>query len=187
MIRSLFLTSRTFLQLCALVLPVFGVSCATVSAADAPRASAVAVLEPTEGNTVRGVLRFVQTPNGVRITGLISNLTPGEHGFHVHEFGDLTSRDGSAAGGHFNPENRSHGGPESDHRHVGDLGNITADKEGNAVVNVLDPALALSGSRSIIGRSIVVHAQPDDLSSQPSGNAGARVAVGVIGLSRSNP
>jgi Cu-Zn family superoxide dismutase len=146
--------------------------------------AAVAVLEPTEGHKVRGVVRFAQTAEGVRITALISGLTPGKHGFHVHEYGDLTSRDGAAAGGHYNPGRRGHGGPDAANRHAGDLGNIEADADGNAIVNFVDSHLSLEGPNAIIGRSLVVHADPDDLSSKPSGNAGARVAVGVIGLAK---
>jgi len=152
---------------------------------DAATIGAVAVLEPTEGNSVHGVIRFAPAANGgVRITALISGLTPGRHGFHVHEFGDTTSRDGTAAGGHFNPGQKSHGAPDAAMRHVGDLGNITADADGNATVNFVDPTISLTGPNSILGRSVVVHADPDDLQTQPTGNAGARVAVGVIGIAK---
>jgi Cu-Zn family superoxide dismutase len=147
--------------------------------------AAVAVLFPTEGNHVQGVIRFARVPTGVRVTGLVSGLKPGRHGFHVHEFGDTTSRDGTAAGGHFNPGNKAHGAPDDGARHVGDLGNITADAEGNAAINFVDATLSLDGPNSIIGRSIVVHADPDDMTTQPTGNAGARVAVGVIGITKS--
>lgn len=166
----------------------------TASAADAsppPAAEtaaapgAVAVLIPTAGHQVRGVVRFAPVADGVRVTGLISGLAPGKHGFHVHEFGDATAKDGSSAGGHFNPAQKAHGAPDDEARHAGDLGNITADSDGNARINFVDPHLRLDGPHSIIGRSIVVHADPDDLSSQPSGNAGARVAVGVIGIAGS--
>jgi Cu-Zn family superoxide dismutase len=150
-----------------------------------PQIAAVAVLEPTQGNSVHGVIRFAPANGGVRVTALISGLTPGRHGFHVHEFGDTTSRDGTAAGGHFNPGGRSHGAPDDAMRHAGDLGNITADADGNAVVNFVDPGISLTGPNSIIGRSVVVHADPDDMTTQPTGNAGPRVAVGVIGRAKS--
>ena len=146
--------------------------------------AAVAVLQPTEGNSVHGVIRFAPAPDGVRVTALISGLAPGKHGFHVHEYGDATARDGSTAGGHYNPGHRAHGAPDALNRHEGDLGNITADADGNATVNFVDPQLSLDGPNSIIGRSVVVHAKADDLTSQPSGNAGPRVAVGVIGIAK---
>lgn len=141
----------------------------------------VVVLKSTKGNTVRGRLLLKQTKEGVHVTGRVMNLTPGEHGFHIHEFGDLSAPDGTSAGGHFNPEGHEHGGPDADKRHAGDLGNITADAEGIAKVDILQKGLKL---HYVIGRSIVVHAGKDDLKSQPSGDAGPRVAVGVIGIAQ---
>lgn len=141
----------------------------------------VAVLKATKGNKVRGRLTLKQTKDGVRITGRVNNLTPGEHGFHIHEFGDLSSPDGKSAGGHFNPDGHDHAGPDAEKRHAGDLGNITADDEGVANVDILQKGLKL---HFVIGRSFVVHAGKDDLQSQPSGDAGPRVAVGVIGIAQ---
>lgn len=145
--------------------------------ADVPKLGIV-VLVPTKGNNVRGVLRLQQDGETLTISGQVRNLTPGEHGFHIHEFGDLRGTDGTSAGGHFNPAGHEHGapGPES---HAGDLGNITANEQGVARVNVTTKDANL---HTILGRSIVVHAGKDDLQSQPSGDAGARVAVGVIGV-----
>jgi Cu-Zn family superoxide dismutase len=142
---------------------------------------AVAAISPTQGYEVSGVVYFAQTPDGVKVTGKIDHLTPGKHGFHVHEAGDCTGPDAKTAGGHFNPDNMPHGGPTSAQRHVGDLGNIVADANGSAVINMVDTVIALEGPHSIIGRSIIVHAGEDDLTSQPSGDAGPRVACGVIG------
>ena len=93
----------------------------------------------------------------------LTGLTPGEHGFHVHEFGDCSMADGTCAGGHFNPTGAPHGGPDDAKRHVGDLGNIKADASGKATYKRVDKMLALNGPNSIIGRSIIVHAAPDDL------------------------
>ena len=141
---------------------------------------AVCVLVPTKDNKVRGRIFFNQGKNGVtQIRGKVNNLTPGLHGFHIHEFGDLTDRTGKSAGGHFNPEGHDHAGPDAQKRHVGDLGNIEANEDGVATVEMSVKGLKV---HFILGRSIVVHAGKDDLTSQPSGNAGPRVAVGVIGI-----
>jgi superoxide dismutase, Cu-Zn family len=145
---------------------------------DVPQ-EAVAVLSPTEGQQVRGVLLFQQKEDGVRVTGQVTGLEPGKRGFHIHEFGDLRDPKGESAGGHFNPDGHKHGGPEDDERHAGDLGNITADARGIARVDKLAKGLEL---HYVIGRSIVVHGGEDDLTSQPSGDAGPRVALGVIGF-----
>jgi Cu-Zn family superoxide dismutase len=140
---------------------------------------AVCVLVPSAGSKAQGVLTLTQGDGVVQITGTVKNLTPGKHGFHIHEFGDLTSTDGSAAGGHFNPEGHEHAGPEAKHRHVGDLGNIDAKADGTANVTMKVEGLKLA---DVLGRSFVVHEKEDDLKSQPSGNAGPRIAVGVIGV-----
>jgi Cu-Zn family superoxide dismutase len=146
--------------------------------------TAIAVLNPTQGNEVRGVVHFTRVPGGVRVVAEVSGLTPGLHGFHVHEFGDASSPDGMAAGGHFNPAHETHNGPTAEHRHAGDLGNLEADASGRATLDRIDAVLSLDGAHSIIGRGLVVHASPDDLKSQPTGNAGKRVAVGVIGVAK---
>lgn len=140
----------------------------------------ITVLRATEGNNVQGVIRLTQTAEGVHLRGEVRGLTPGKHGFHIHEFGDLRASDGKSAGGHFSPEGHQHGGPDDDEHHAGDLGNITADSKGVAKVDILAEDLKL---HFVIGRSIVVHGKADDLKSQPSGDAGPRVALGVIGFS----
>ncbi|MEX2401540.1 MAG: superoxide dismutase family protein [Rhodothermales bacterium] len=142
--------------------------------------TAVAQLEPTEGNDVTGTVTFTALNGSVQIEGSVMNLSPGEHGFHVHEVGDCSAPDASSAGGHFNPEGVDHGARTDDVRHVGDLGNIEAGPDGTAEFFFEDDRLALSGEHSIIGRAVVVHGGADDLTSQPSGAAGARVACGVI-------
>lgn len=145
---------------------------------------AVAVLHPTEGNTAYGVVTFTKEEGGVRVAANLSGVPAGAHGFHVHEYGDCSSMDGTSAGGHFNPEGMPHAGPDAAKRHVGDLGNITADETGNAQLDYLDTHLTFSGANSIIGRGLILHAQPDDLTSQPTGAAGARIACGVIGVAK---
>lgn len=150
-----------------------------------PITSAVCVLTPTQGSDVHGIVHFTQTAEGVKVTARVEGLTPGKHGFHIHQYGDITAPDGTSAGGHFNPMKHDHGGPMKEMRHPGDLGNLVADKSGVAEYEWTDPNMMLHGPLSILGRGMVVHADEDDLVSQPTGAAGARVAVGVIGVAKS--
>ncbi len=145
---------------------------------------AVAVLHPTEGNKARGVVVFVQKNGYVEITGVVTGLTPGFHGFHIHEFGDCSDPKALSTGGHYNPTNKPHGAPDSTERHVGDLGNIHADSSGKAIIRIQDKVISLNGPYSIIGRGVIVHSGADDLKTQPTGNAGSRVACGVIGIAK---
>jgi superoxide dismutase, Cu-Zn family len=145
---------------------------------------AVAVVNPTEGNNVRGVVTFTKSGANVKVVAHIEGLTPGKHGFHIHEFGDCSSKDGSSAGGHFNPGSAPHGSPEAAQRHAGDMGNIEADQSGVAHLEYNDPVMKLSDHGAIIGHGIIVHANPDDLKTQPTGNAGGRLACGVIGVGK---
>ncbi len=145
---------------------------------------AVAVIHPTKGNKTSGTVTFVQKENGIEVNAQISGLTPGEHGFHIHEFGDCACDDAKCAGEHFNPTHQKHGAPTDTERHVGDLGNVTADANGKAHYTYIDHDIALHGSNNIIGRSVIVHADKDDFVSQPTGNAGARVGCGVIGIQK---
>jgi Cu-Zn family superoxide dismutase len=147
---------------------------------------AVCVIHALSDSGVQGKVTFTEQVDGVEIMAELTGLTPGKHGFHVHEFGDCSMMDGTCAGGHFNPEGTPHGGPSSRQRHVGDLGNVEADESGRAVYKRVDQLITLSGANSIIGRSIIVHAGEDDLTSQPSGDAGARVGCGVIGIGDPN-
>lgn len=149
-----------------------------------PVSKAVAVLQPTQGSKVQGTITFTKSGEGIKVEAKLTGLTPGLHGFHVHEFGDASSPDGKAAGGHFNPTGHPHAGPDADKRHIGDLGNIEADAAGVGTYSRVDKALSFEGSTSILGRSVVVHAKADDLKSQPAGEAGDRIAVGVIGVAK---
>jgi Cu-Zn family superoxide dismutase len=146
---------------------------------------AIALLHPTEGNKISGTVTFTEVADGVQVQAEITGLTPGKHGFHVHEFGDCSASDASSAGAHFNPTNQPHAGPDADARHVGDMGNIEADASGVAKSDYLDHNISLANDeRSVIGRSVAVHAKADDLKSQPAGDSGARVACGVIGRAK---
>lgn len=151
-----------------------------------PPAHTVAILSATEGSSVTGELAFEAVDGGVAITGQVNGLSPGsEHGFHVHETGDCSAPDGSSAGGHFNPMDVEHGRVGAGTHHVGDTDNIVADDTGVAVVNTrLEGATLADGAPTdVLGRGVIVHADPDDYATQPTGNAGARLACGVISQS----
>jgi superoxide dismutase, Cu-Zn family len=152
--------------------------------APAGPARAVAVLVPTAGGAASGTVTFTLVDGGVRVTAHVEGLAAGDHGFHVHEFGDCSAPDATSAGGHFNPGGAPHAGPDATARHVGDLGNLTADTQGMASYDRVDPAIRLDGPHGVIGRAVIVHAAPDDLATQPTGGAGARLACGVIGVAR---
>jgi superoxide dismutase, Cu-Zn family len=156
----------------------------TVSASAAEPIKAIAVLHPTKGSNVEGVVTFIKTGDEVKVVADITGLTPGKHGFHIHEFGDCSSPDGKAAGGHFNPTNNPHAGHDAEKRHAGDLGNIEADIEGKAHLELTDKMMTMSGENSIIGRGLIVHEKADDLKTPPTGDAGGRVACGVIGIAK---
>jgi len=145
---------------------------------------AVCLLYPTQGNNVSGTITFTQSESGVKVVADLQGLTQGKHGFHVHEFGDCSSGDGLSAGGHFNPEGATHGAPMDMTRHAGDMGNLEADESGKAHLEYMDKVIKLNGPESILGRSVIVHKGEDDLKSQPAGNAGPRVACGVIGAAK---
>lgn len=144
----------------------------------------VAVLSPTEGNQAAGVVTFKSAGKGkVEIKADISGLSPNsKHAIHVHQYGDLTSKDGKSAGDHYNPLGHQHALPDQKVRHAGDFGNLEADANGNATMTLVVSNISLAGQLSpVIGRALVVHAKVDD-GGQPSGNAGDRIAVGVIGV-----
>ena len=140
---------------------------------------AVAILVPMKASGVAGTIVLKQEKGYALVTGEVTGLKPGKHGFHVHMFGDLRAADGMSAGGHYNPHGHPHGGPESKERHEGDLGNIEADAKGVAKVNVKAEGLEVD---DVVGRAVVVHGDADDLKSQPAGNAGPRIALGIIGI-----
>jgi superoxide dismutase, Cu-Zn family len=143
--------------------------------------TAVANLEATKGNSVAGRVTFVQESDGVHVSANVSGLQPNtEHGFHVHEKGDCSSGDGMSAGGHFNPDGNPHG-PQSAAHHAGDMPSLTADSYGNATASfVLKGVTIGGGGADLVGKGLIVHRDPDDFKTQPTGNAGARVACAVI-------
>jgi Cu-Zn family superoxide dismutase len=141
---------------------------------------AVAILSPAPNGHVHGQVTFLEETEGVRVTANIEGLTPGKHGFHIHQKGDCSAPDFSSAGGHFNPLGKQHGSPTDPAHHVGDFGNIEANEQGIARFERVFNWLTLTGTNSILDRAVIVHDKPDDLQTQPTGNAGGRVACGVI-------
>lgn len=158
-----------------------GVNDTTFAPVEVQRA-AVAELEPTEGSDVRGTVTFTEENDGIRIVASVTGLSPGAHGFHVHEFGDCSAADASSAGAHFDPTDGEHAGPDHDMRHVGDLGNIVVDEDGTASYDRLDTVISFEGTNSILDKAVIVHESEDDLVTQPTGDAGGRLACGVIEL-----
>jgi superoxide dismutase, Cu-Zn family len=140
---------------------------------------AAAQLEPKSGSQVTGTITFTKVGDEIQVVADIQNLKPGKHGFHIHEKGDCSAPDAASAGAHFNPTQKHHGGPMTGEHHSGDLGNLEADASGKAHLD-WKGKLSLSGTDSIIGKSIVVHEKEDDLKTDPSGNSGARIACGAI-------
>jgi superoxide dismutase, Cu-Zn family len=152
-------------------------------AADEPT-KAIAVLNPASGSNVSGTVTFTKSGDGVKVVADVTGLKPGKHGFHIHEFGDCSAKDAASAGGHYNPTKHQHAGPDASERHVGDLGNLEADASGKARLEHTDKMLKLSGDNSIVGYAVIVHEKEDDLKTQPTGDAGGRIACGVIGVAK---
>ena len=143
--------------------------------------SAIAQLQPTQGNSTTGTVTFTQKGSRVAVVAKVSGLTPGSHGFHIHEKGDCSARDGMSAGGHFNPTGKPHGNPYLPDHHAGDMPMLLADASGNATLSSdVDVMTIGSGATDIVGKAVIVHKDSDDFTTQPTGNSGARVACGVI-------
>jgi Cu-Zn family superoxide dismutase len=167
-------------------MPMLGMAKSRSLTITAATKKAVAVLK---GNAnVEGVVTLLQEDDGpTKVSVKITGLTPGKHGFHLHEFGDTTNGCMST-GPHFNPEGKTHGAPEDSNRHAGDLGNVVAGDDGVVEVELQDSQIPLSGPHSVVGRAFVIHEAEDDLGkgghelSSTTGNAGGRLACGVVGL-----
>ena len=144
--------------------------------------SAAAQLQSTTGNQTSGMVNFAQHGGTVTVSGQVRGLKPNaEHGFHVHETGDCSSGDGMSAGGHFNPTGLPHGKQGVDAHHAGDLPSLKADASGVATFSFESTMTAIgAGVAGIVGRGLIVHQDPDDYKTQPTGNAGARLACAVI-------
>ncbi len=148
---------------------------------------ASAEIRPASGSEVNGSVNFKPGSDSelmqvvVKLSGLKSDS---EHGIHIHEFGDCSAADGASAGGHFNPYNVSHGAPDADTHHVGDMGNVMADAQGEVDTTLSFDFLTFSGPANILEKAVIVHSKDDDLKSDPAGNAGDRVGCGVIAADR---
>src|SRR3712207_850460 len=145
---------------------------------------AIAVLVPTAGSKVSGTVTFTKSGDGVKIVADVTGLTPGKHGFHIHEFGDCSDPKAESAGSHFNPTKDPHAGHDAEKRHIGDMGNLEADASGKAHLELTDKLMKFDGDTSIIGHAVIVHEKADDLKTQPTGDAGGRLACGVIGVAK---
>ena len=145
--------------------------------------TAKAELAPASKSKVKGTIEFKEVEGGVEVTANVEGLKPGDHAYHVHEKGDCSAADASSAGGHFNPSNKKHGAPDAEERHEGDFGNLTAGKDGKATKTFVMKGITLAdGPTSIAGKGFIVHEKKDDFKTQPTGNAGGRIACGVITL-----
>ncbi|MDX1501612.1 MAG: superoxide dismutase family protein [Thermoanaerobaculia bacterium] len=175
------------------VVAALGAACAKESAeapAPAPEPepapvvrTATADLAPREGGQESGRVTFTQEGDGpVRISAAVSGASAGDHGFHIHAVGDCSAADFTSAGGHFNPADSPHGGPDDAVRHAGDLGNISIGDDGSGSLELTSDLITLAAEApsSIVGKAVILHEGTDDLVSQPTGAAGGRLACGVI-------
>ncbi len=180
------MTSSSFFGLAAVAAAALTVSTTSLRAQDRGTEvqKAVAVLQSASNSKVTGTVTFTKAGEDVKVVANISGLTPGKHGFHIHEFGDCSAPDAASAGAHFNPTKHQHGAPDATDRHAGDLGNLEADASGKAHLELTDKAMKLSGDDSIVGHAVIVHEKADDLKTQPTGDAGGRLACGVIGVAK---
>ena len=166
------------------LLPFFTLAACALAAGCATDAGprATARLAPTTGSSASGTVHFSQAGDRVRVSGEMRGLKPGaQHGFHVHEKGDCSSGDGMSTGGHFNPTGKAHGNHGMGEHHTGDLPSLVADAAGVAAFNFESATISVGGGATdITGRGLIVHRDPDDYKTQPTGNAGPRIACAVI-------
>ena len=170
---------------------LLGASLGLAAPAAAPVTTAIAVILPTTGNATAGTVTFTATDGGVKVIADVSGLLPGKHGFHIHEFGDISdAAKAMSTGGHFDPDGTHHHAlvdaerPDATPHHSGDMGNLVADGAGKAHLEMTLTGVSLMGpANPIVGRAVIIHAKPDD-GGQPVGNAGGRVGQGVIGIAK---
>jgi len=177
--------ARTLLALApvALFAACSGSKSPATAAAPPTGPTAVAAIEARSGSSLTGIAKFVQNGDAVHVTVDVSNATPGTHAVHLHEKGDCSAPDATSAGGHFNPGHMEHGSPDAAAHHAGDFGNMTVGEEGHGHIELDTTMLTvLPGDRSVVGRAVVVHANEDDMHTQPTGNAGGRIGCGVVAV-----
>ncbi len=181
-LRRLWILAPPFLLLTAL----FGCSTSkSASSAAVPPASAgpqlTAMIEGRSGSALTGTATFTQSSGAVHIVVDVNNAPEGVHAVHLHEKGDCAAPDASSAGGHFNPTHMSHGSPDSPNHHAGDFGNMTVGNDGHGHLELDSTILTIApGEMSVSGHAVVVHANADDMTTQPTGNAGGRIGCGVV-------
>lgn len=165
---------------CASTAPSGAGTASASKASEGPTARAT--LESKSGSTVTGSATFTQLASGsVHVHVHVENAPPGTHGLHVHEKGECSDPEGKSAGGHFNPTGMPHAGPMAPMRHAGDLGNIEIGADGKGDLDITTNMLTVAaGPNSVVGRSVIFHEKTDDFTTQPTGNAGGRLACGVI-------
>jgi len=142
--------------------------------------SAQALMKPAKNQKAKGVVHFTQSAGKVKVEAMLEGLKPGPHGFHIHEKGDCSAPDFASAGGHFNPNAKPHGDHTNPEKHIGDMGNIIADAKGKANLTLELTGASIGGAMGILEKGVIVHEKADDFKTQPTGNAGGRVACGVI-------
>jgi len=151
-----------------------------------PKTATATMVGTAKFKKVKGTVAFKEVDGGVEVTANLEGLKKGDHGFHIHEKGDCSAKDASSAGGHFNPGKHKHGAPDASEHHEGDLGNVTAGADGKATTTMTIKGVTLGeGDTSIIGKGFIIHEKADDMKTQPTGNAGGRVACGVITMDSS--
>lgn len=165
-----------------LLAPLLAVALVSACAAYSAGPAATVQLNPTKGNAVSGQVSFTKQGYGVLVAGEITGLAPNtEHGMHIHEKGDCSSGDGVSAGGHFNPLSKHHGAHADGEHHAGDLVSLQADANGVARFSYVSNSITVGeGATDVTGRGLIVHRDADDFKTQPTGNAGPRLACGVI-------
>jgi Cu-Zn family superoxide dismutase len=161
--------------------PAAGQPAAGEPAAGGGGGMAVAEMKPASNSKVSGTITFTEKDGKAEVAIDLKGLTPGEHGFHIHEKGDCSSPDAKSAGGHFNPDSKQHGAPDAPEHHAGDFGNVTAGADGTIKTTMtVDFVTVADGPHSAVGKAVIVHEKKDDLKTQPTGDAGGRVACGVV-------
>jgi Cu-Zn family superoxide dismutase len=145
-------------------------------------------LTPVEGSELQAAVNFTEVAGGVQVSAWVLGAEPGDHGFHLHEVGDCGASDFTSAGGHFNPTAVQHGGPQDALHHAGDWGNLVVNSVGSGALSVTTNMLSVGpGEHSVVGRAVILHGGTDDLVSQPTGDAGPRIACGVVELGPAPP
>lgn len=139
-------------------------------------------IEAKSGSGVHGSVTFEPSGDGrMKVTVSIEGATPGDHGVHIHETGDCSAPDASSAGGHFNPTQAEHGAPGAPQHHLGDLGNISVSAGGTGSMTITVKGLTIDDKKTgVVGRALIVHDRPDDMTTQPTGGAGNRIGCAVI-------